>query len=388
MSLRRKLPRLCVGIAIALLLFHASLGFRMVKLPHPDEVWTMNLIAEPVSKIFKTVLAGDNHPPLFYVLASMWRGIVGSDLNSIRILPFLFSCLTILAFAWFLRQRSLVALLVAIGLVGTNPLFVYYSATLRPYSLLVLTSSLVTLSVLRLRDLWSNKLDANEKGSSRIRVFYYLSLFLLSLSHYFGFAFAVILTVFNLYERKAEPKRWRSLAFFAAICIWPLIHFSLGSLAGQAVHNDWVNVLPFVSTTNNFLMGVFPLLTISKQPQITFGLILVFFFLLSQLNTKHFSVTTLLHNLKSRADAISNETYLVLAMSVLILSATIIDFLKPLSTPYYFLVCLPPVAILCSRLFDDLLWKSARADRFSYLGIFASILLLQVVLSYQRLASV
>jgi uncharacterized membrane protein len=386
-SVRGKSSWFVVGLAIVFLLFHASLGFRLVKPPHPDEFWTMDTIAAPLSTTFEIVMRRDNHPPLFYVLAGMWRSVVGPELNAIRTLPYLFSCGSILSFSWFLRDRSLMSMLLAMGLVGTNPLFVYYSATLRPYSLLVLMSTLVTCCLIRLRDTWSPYDNDRKNAVTLSRTIYYISIIGLSLSHYFGFAFAVILTVLNFVEKKAEPRRWRSVALLVGICAWPFVHFFFGALGGQAVHNQWVTVVPFVSTFNNFLMAVFPLISISKQPQIMFASIMAFVFLLIYLCEQRFSPMALVSSLRSKTAAISNESYFTIAITILIAAAILVDMRKPLSTPYYFLVCLPPVAILFSRIFEYLLLRNLKGSQLAYLALLIAILILQVVMSYQRLAS-
>lgn len=51
-------------LLLLLLLVHVSVGLRMQRVPHPDEVWTINkLLASSGQLIWVTVLKNDNHPP-------------------------------------------------------------------------------------------------------------------------------------------------------------------------------------------------------------------------------------------------------------------------------------------------------------------------------------
>lgn len=368
-------------------------GLRIGAQPHPDEVWTVNAVRSSLPELVgNTVLKKDNHPPLFYILIKGFQVIGGEGLGWLRLLPLLLSFLTILALRYFLRRETLPCQLATIGLVGTNPLFVYYATTLRPYSLVVLMATLVTFLSLALRAA-SGSSDGAANGSvgtlpgvrlPRLRLAYWLSLIVLSLSHYFAFGFAALMLLVNMVKRVVEPRRWVNALLLILISLWPLIHFLFGALGSQTVHNKWVNVVPVLSTVNNFLMGVFPLLLISKQPQLLFSVVVCLAIACSyslHLRPARIGIAGLRPVV--RAGAASDFPFLAVVVAMLVLAACLVDLKTPLSTPYYFLVCLPAVAYGVARLFDTLIAEARRA--WIPVAVLVLTLLLQVMLAFSRL---
>lgn len=67
-------------------------------------------------------------------------------------------------------------------------------------------------------------------------------------------------------ERRFSRSRLPGIGLFSLLLIWPLFQKLFGSLEMQVESNQWVEALPFVSTFNNFLMGNFPVILVSRQP--------------------------------------------------------------------------------------------------------------------------
>jgi hypothetical protein len=72
-------------------------------------------------------------------------------------------------------------------------------------------------------------------------------------------------------ERRFSRSRPPGIGLFSLLLIWPLFQKLFGSLEMQVESNQWVEVLPFVSTFNNFLMGNFPVILVSRQPAYLFA---------------------------------------------------------------------------------------------------------------------
>jgi uncharacterized membrane protein len=77
------------------------------------------------------------HPPLFFVLARLWAGVVGSSISSLRAFAALFGLLVLAAGGWltqvlFGSRRTTV---VAVALLAISPFQILYSDVAREYSL-------------------------------------------------------------------------------------------------------------------------------------------------------------------------------------------------------------------------------------------------------------
>lgn len=135
------------------ILFYAIVFFgiflRLFKLNYPgitiDEYITANFCTGKnlLYLIFDT-LANNPHPPLFFILEYIITRIFGISEVSIRILPALFSIISIFVFYKFVRSFfSEKISLIALFLFCFNPYLVYYSHDARMYSFFLLVAMLI-----------------------------------------------------------------------------------------------------------------------------------------------------------------------------------------------------------------------------------------------------
>lgn len=293
---------------------------------------------------------------------------------------------------------------VVLLLIGTNPLLSYYSATVRPYSMVVLLATLMTFSALELRGRHSIKADHSgaapdclvdieinssraSSGSQRKWYFlYYGSAFLLGLTHYFGTLYVLLATCFDFLSRRIERSPWKGRILLLLIFFWPVLQGLAGSFREQAKSNNWVNVFPLISTINNFLAGVFPLLMISRTPQLSFSLVLGLILLLITLRSFLQGPEKLPIARRGWLNWLlaTDSVFLVVVVIAVVAAGCVADALIPFTTPYYFLVCLPAVTILLGRLIS-----ASNRDIFSgSLSVFLTlaIVALQIQLAHQRLS--
>jgi hypothetical protein len=300
----------------------------------------------------------------------------------------------------FHARYRLISLFVPLLLLGTNPLFTYYAATIRPYAMVVALASIVTLSALLLRERGSASYRQGFQGDlPMMRSIFYGTGLLLGLTHYYGTLYVTILLAIDAVERRISRSRLPGIGLFSLLLIWPLLQKLFGSLEKQAESNQWVNVVPFISTFNNFLMGDFPITLISRQP----------FFLLTGVVFAALIVIALRPQRNYNAAAsqavppgfealctdgpespaftlvqsfnrlLANRNfYLALIISLVYLFSALVDCVIPFSTPYYFLVCLPATVLL----FDSLYRATERR-----LGIWPAILVTAGVVTYQLILS-
>ncbi|MEI6615501.1 MAG: hypothetical protein WCL59_02895 [Cyanobium sp. ELA507] len=395
---------------LILLALQLSSGFRVPRVDHGDEVWTLGALGQSYGELINFVLRQDNHPPLYYIVAKFWAGLVGASIPHVRVLSYLFALLAVGLFVFFCFRFRLLTLFVPLVFLATNPLFTYYAATIRPYAMVVALASLVTLSALLLRQSgrWSLTHDG-ERSIAWMRWIFYLGCLLLGLTHYYGTLYVAILLAIDWFERNISWSRIPGSLVFSLLLIWPVFQKLQGSLDVQAKSNLWVKVFPLVSTLNNFLMGTFPSLMVSRQPAYVFS---VFIFLCLIVGVCASGVsgagqkTALGSDLPGQMpedfplgggnlskqfspDVIGalladRRVYLGLIIGLVYLFSLAIDVLiTPFSTPYYFLVCLPAVAILFESLCQSIERRLGLWPAFIFL---AGVVGCQLILAQQRLA--
>jgi uncharacterized membrane protein len=391
------------ALLLLLLLIHVSLGLRIPRVFHGDEVWTINRLMSNYGQLLLHILKGDNHPPLYYLLSKGWIEITGATIPALRWLSFLFTSLTLSFLAWNYRRHPRLEMAFVMGLIGTNPLLTYYSATVRPYSLVVLLATVMTWSALMLKrnhppeadlpiqveglitagNLSSRRAAPHSRGWT---ILYYGSALLLSLTHYFGTLYVFLATCFDLLSRRIERSPWKAILLILLIITWPLLQILTGTLDKQAEANSWVNVFPLISTFNNFLAGVFPLLIISRMPQLAFAMVLALVLLLLTLRPVLQTARLGPGGKRGWLDWLptSDTAFLLVVVSAVVAAGCVADALLPFTTPYYFLVCLPAVTILLGRLLTATL-----RDRYSRglcLLLTVAIVALQIQMAHQRLS--
>ncbi|MGF1481794.1 MAG: hypothetical protein ACFB4I_20315 [Cyanophyceae cyanobacterium] len=106
------------------------------------------------SSIFKTIssLSEDVHPPAFFLLGNFWIRIFGDSVYSLRFLSVFISFLTIAFGGLIIYQifASFLATGIAITFLSLSPFQIGYAQEARPYTLLMLITSISTLLVLKI----------------------------------------------------------------------------------------------------------------------------------------------------------------------------------------------------------------------------------------------
>jgi uncharacterized membrane protein len=234
---------------VAAVAIHLSKGLRVARVDHGDEIWTLGAINRSFEQIVAFVLGEDNHPPLYYLVAKAWSALVGLSIPQVRLLSYGFALLAVACFVVFHARYRLISLFVPLLLLGTNPLFTYYSATIRPYAMVVALASIVTLSALLLRERGSDRSRSELQGDlPMIRWMFYGTGLLLGLTHYYGTLYVTILLAIDAIERRISRSRLPGVGLFSLLLIWPVMQKLFGTLQKQAESNQWVNVLPFIRT--------------------------------------------------------------------------------------------------------------------------------------------
>ena len=103
-----------------------------------DETLTVNISSLPAGEI-REALRHDGHPPLYYLMLSVWMDLFGSSDQAARALSAAISIAT-LPLAWLAGRRlhGPVAGVAALGLYAVNPFAIRYGSEVRQYSLVML----------------------------------------------------------------------------------------------------------------------------------------------------------------------------------------------------------------------------------------------------------
>jgi hypothetical protein len=390
---------------VAALAFQLSKGLRMARVNHPDEIWSLAALNRSFDQILIFVLKKDNHPPLYYFVAKAWSTLVGLSIPQVRLLSYGFALLAVACFVVFHTRYRLITLFVPLLLLGTNPLFTYFAATIRPYAMMVALASIVTLSALLLRERGSASSRTEIQGDlPMIRWIFYGTGLLLGLTHYYGTLYVAILLAIDAVERKISRSSLPGIGLFSLLLIWPLFQKLFGSLEMQVKSNQWVEVFPFVSTFNNFLMGNFPVILVSHQPAYLFATAVFAALVVAVWRSPQSHRAGAFQSSPPPLKALSwqrpeslafsliqplrellanRSFYLALIVGLVYLFSALVDFAIPFSTPYYFLVCLPATILLFEALCKAI---ERRLGIWPAILVTGGVVVCQLILSQQRLA--
>jgi len=191
-----------------------------------DELATVSQASLPLPELFRSILF-DVHPPLYPLIISAWGNVFGLSELSTRSLSAIFGVAAVLAFALETArsESKLERTLPLLVFVSAWPV-IFYADEARMYSLVLLLSTAAFFRVYR----W------------HIDTTTHVILLLLSLSHYFGTLAAgmvyVLIAGRDLWARKLPSLE--TLAFGAAVLIWPVIHFTWGAIGAKTGGAFWI----------------------------------------------------------------------------------------------------------------------------------------------------
>lgn len=145
--------RIAEAIALGLILLLAA-GLRFHRID-AQSLWydegNSARIAERSIQLILEGAAGDIHPPLYYLVLSLWRGVFGASETALRGLSAV-AGIGLVGLAWWLGRRlfGIRAGLAAAALLAVSPFAVYYSQEARMYALLAVWAALASAWIVSL----------------------------------------------------------------------------------------------------------------------------------------------------------------------------------------------------------------------------------------------
>lgn len=329
--------------------------------------------------LYKKAIVNDVHPPLYQILLRLWILLVGSNAEvPVRFLSFIFAVITLIAFGAKSYIDSSINRVFALALVGFSPIFSYYSQEARSYSLVLALSSVVTLSLIQIRSQSRNQANSQIIQEGTLELLFYFGCLALSLTHYFGWIYVVVILLLRAVLNEISGDRIKSLVMFSLISVEPILHFLIGGLGGSTGGDFWIKVTPpILGTINSYLQGCLPLIAFSGTPYtvISAWTLLIGFVLIAVGSWK--SLIRFLNPISSSSPIIDESRFLLYLIATMLLIVSLVDLRLPMSTARNFIVLLPPTMLLVS----NLLVLLAESGDWTNLRSATSLLFSAVVLS-------
>lgn len=306
-----------------------------------DELCSVTAARAGWAALFSDHLLIDVHPPLYSVVLKLWVGILGDHESVVRLLSWLLAMLAVgVAWRHFLRvEGSVFAFRLAV-LMAANTFFASHAQEARSYALLLFLST------------WA-LIDLDNAIRQRRAMLSWrscLGLLLLSLTHYFG-----LILVFWLLVSRALLARWQwrpllCLFLLGLLClIWPLTHVLAGNLLRLSGGSFWIvssGPLDTLIHAQSFLPGMALLLSYPGLRWLA---------LVSALVAAMLVLWSLWHqHRRDEHDALMAYSFGI--VTAVVVSVLLIDLVSPISTGRNFVILVPFVAWLLSRLIGQ--WSS------------------------------
>lgn len=299
-----------------------------------DELFSIGAASAPSwIVLFRDWVLPDTHPPLHLLLLRAWVSLAGPDEIGSRLLSFLPACLALAAMARLTRGDGAVRQFVALSFLGTSPLLAGQAQEVRPYAWGVLFAVLATGAMARM---------LRRKASPTLHHCLRISLLLLSLTHYFGLLYGLVLVGIDLWRGgRCLGGRPAGLVLLSAMAAWPLLHARLGLGVGRTA---WIDSTPLLDIASAAINGAFP-----AAPAVLALLTLLLLLALVRRRGGWPPARLLWARLLTHPEA-REARWLILQMLVFLVLVALLDLRKPLSVERYFFVLLAPLALLLGDL--------------------------------------
>lgn len=319
-----------------------------------DELFAVTISLAEGAAFWQRWILPDVHPPLYPLALKTWMGAFGAGEMATRALSVLMAWGALLAVALAWGRRAGLLPWAAVGLLGSAAGLAYYAQETRAYAAMLCLSTLATLQWLAL---W--------RRAASFPWWHALTLWALSLIHYFGLIAAGLMLIGLCLRPQPVPQRLWLVLHGAGMLVWPLLHAGWGRLAEVSGGRFWIPYEGLGSTLAAWLSGTlaWPWEAIGRLHAMA-GL------------PAAFAVAALLLGLGAvgwhAAARVHRREVLALAGLLLafVLTVALVDLHTPISTPRNHLVMLPAMSLLLALALDG--WhRMAQGSRAAWLPALA-----------------
>ena len=293
-----------------------------------DELYTATVAGNPNAP-FSAVLTDPGNPPLFFILARYWQVIFGQNEALLRLLPCLFSIITIGAIYFFVKKyASKNAALLASFLFAINFYSIQSAQEFRTYSLAAMFS--VVSGILMFKIIEENK--------NKDFILYGILAILMANAHYFQILVLIGNFIFACFKMKKEQIiKFFFANLFGAILFLP--YFLTTSLNRALLDTSFNGTIGGIN-----LIGLFGIVSKFFTNSITPIIILV--------STICISIPKIRNFLFNKINEKNLNLYFYSLYTVLFvyISAFLITQLRPIIKSFYFINVLPFGMILIAAI--------------------------------------
>lgn len=295
--------------------------------------------------MFEDFIFYDVHPPLYNIMLHYWIYLLNDNEISTRLFSILCSAITIIVFSmWSYKKFSIQNAFVAIGFFSSNFYVTFYGQETRPYALLLLLSTLLTLLII------------NFIQRPRKLYLFIIALvgLLLSLTHYFGLLYSLIAITYLLLNTKKWSERFVFFMLNIIMMIWPIVHFIFGSIKSKRSGNFWITSDGIYDTTTRFFTAITPPIIAVFYPFTQYNIIKIGITMIG-LGALLFLIFLTWQEVKAETSIRIVEdkktfTFLTSVLLCFLFTIILIDYYTPITTPRNFIVLLPCSSLLFSFL--------------------------------------
>lgn len=227
--------------AAALLNFIFMVSFSPVRSLWYDDIYQIFFIYDrSFGEMLDVVLKIDMNPPLFHILSYIWIRIVPYGTAWLKLLSEIavFFSIIVIGYAGKEAYGAKEGIVASVIMSTSTTVILFCGYSFRAYGYVLLFSSLLLLTYIRCR----------KNPSFKTRTLFFISVFLLAATHYFGMFTCLLLGCFDLIRvimKKESPKVF--LPYIAAALLvlpWYFMHMTTLS---QIAHSFWPDAPGFVS---------------------------------------------------------------------------------------------------------------------------------------------
>jgi uncharacterized membrane protein len=307
-----------------------------------DEIFSVHAARHTWTGMVKFVAADIIHPPLFYALLKIWIAIGGESILWLRLLPYLFSVVTILPFALLCRELKLrpAETNLALLLMAVSGFQIKYAQEVRMYSLLLLLSVVSIWLFLRFLKYSSARKHLITLAAINLLLVY---------THYYGWVLLAVEGLIVLISRRKQLWKFLLSAAVLLLAYVPWIYevaISREPGRGVAQNLGWIPRPGFRDVLQFFIVATKPFLFTQSTIDRIYDALSLWAVLLLLAIPLGFFIFKVFRAYRER----ETETWLVM----LALTPLVLAFVLSWTLPYpvwgtrHLIICAAPLAIVSS----------------------------------------